>query len=59
MQLAIEAGHPVTLDAATTIADGIAVRRSGEITFPLVQKYVDKIVTVDEDEIASAILVLL
>jgi len=59
MQVAIGAGHPVTLDAATTIADGIAVRRSGEITFPLVQKYVDEIVTVDEDEIASAILVLL
>lgn len=59
MQVAIQAGHPVTLEAATTIADGIAVRRSGDVTFPLVQKYVDEIVTVDEDEIASAILVLL
>lgn len=53
-------GHgPVTIDPATTIADGIAVRRAGTITFPVVAAYVDEIVTVDEDEIASAILVLL
>jgi len=56
---AIAAGAPVTLEASTTIADGIAVRRAGAITFPVVEKYVDEIVTVDEDEIASAILVLL
>lgn len=59
MKAAVDAGHPVTIDAATTIGDGIAVRRSGDITLPLVQKYVDEIVTVDEDEIAAAILVLL
>jgi threonine dehydratase len=59
MALAIEQHHPVTIDPATTIADGIAVRRAGDITFPLVEKYVDEIVTVEEDEIASAILVLL
>ncbi len=59
MQRALREGHPVTLDPATTIADGIAVRRAGEITLPLVQRYVDEIVTVDEDEIASAILTLL
>jgi threonine dehydratase len=35
------------------------VRRAGEVTFPVVERYVDEIVTVDEDEIASAILVLL
>ena len=52
-------GHPVTVEPSTTIADGIAVRRAGEVTFPVVEKYVDEIVTVDEDEIASAILVLL
>ena len=40
-------------------ADGIAVRRAGEVTFPVVDKYVDEIVTVDEDEIASSILTLL
>jgi threonine dehydratase len=53
------AGHPVTVEPATTIADGIAVRRAGDVTLPVVERYVDEIVTVDEDEIASAILVLL
>jgi threonine dehydratase len=53
------AGHPVTVEPATTIADGIAVRRAGDVTLPMVERYVDEIVTVDEDEIASAILVLL
>ena len=59
MRDAIAAQAPVTLEPATTIADGIAVRRAGEVTFPVVAKYVDEIVTVDEDEIASAILTLL
>jgi len=59
MAAAIEQHGPVTLESATTIADGIAVRRAGDVTFPVVEKYVDEIVTVDEDEIASAILVLL
>ncbi len=56
---AIEQGGPVAIEAATTIADGIAVRRAGALTYPVVERYVDEIVTVDEDEIASAILVLL
>ena len=59
MKAAVEAGKPVTLDSAKTIADGIAVRRAGERTLPLVQKYVDEIVTVEEEEIANAILLLL
>jgi threonine dehydratase len=59
MKEAIAEHHPVTLPAATTIADGIAVRRAGDLTLPVVEKYVDEIVTVDEDEIASAILTLL
>ncbi|HEX4154412.1 MAG TPA: threonine ammonia-lyase [Acidobacteriaceae bacterium] len=59
MAAALEAHHPVTLEPATTIADGIAVRRAGEVTYPVVAHYVDEIVTVDEDEIASAILTLL
>jgi threonine dehydratase len=59
MQAAVEAGRPVTIDAATTIADGIAVRRAGDLTLPLVERYVDEIVLVEEDEIASAILMLL
>lgn len=59
MLRAREAGRPVTVAAEATIADGIAVRRAGEKTLPLVEKYVDELVTVDEEEIASAILVLL
>jgi len=59
MKVAIAEGHPVTLNPAATIADGIAVRRAGEKTLPLIQKYVDDIVTVDEEEIANAILLLL
>jgi threonine dehydratase len=59
MKAAIAAGKPVTLDSAKTIADGIAVRRAGDYTLPLVQKYVDDIVTVEEEEIANAILLLL
>jgi threonine dehydratase len=59
MKAAVAQGKPVTLDAAKTIADGIAVRRAGERTLPLVQKYVDDIVTVEEEEIANAILLLL
>ena len=59
MKLAVAQGKPVTLSPAKTIADGIAVRRAGERTLPLVQKYVDEIVTVEEEEIANAILLLL
>lgn len=59
MKVAIAEGKPVTLNPAATIADGIAVRRAGDRTFPLVQHYVDDIVTVDEEEIANAILLLL
>lgn len=59
MLAALEQQGPATIEAATTIADGIAVRRAGDVTYPMVERYVDEIVTVDEDEIASAILVLL
>jgi threonine dehydratase len=59
MKVAVAEGKPVTLVAASTIADGIAVRRSGDRTLPLVQRYVDDIATVEEEEIANAILLLL
>lgn len=59
MLAALEAGHPVTLEAATTLADGIAVKRAGDLTFEHVRALVDEIVTVSEEEIASAILHLL
>jgi threonine dehydratase len=59
MKVAVAQGKPVTLPPAPTIADGIAVRRAGDRTLPMVQKYVDDIITVDEEEIANAILLLL
>lgn len=59
MKAALAQGKPVTIPAATTIADGIAVRRTGVHTLELVKKYVDDVVTVDDEEIANAILLLL
>jgi len=59
MQTALQAHKPVTIDANTTIADGIAVRRSGDLTVHLVESYVDELVVAEEEEIASGILTLL
>jgi threonine dehydratase len=53
------AGHPVTLDSIATIADGIALKTVGERTYPLIERYVDDLVTVEEEEIAEAILILM
>ena len=47
------------LDKVNTFADGIAVKTPGENTYELINKYVDDIVTVSEDEIATAILTLI
>ncbi len=58
-QPSLDAGEPVTIDTRPTIADGIAVARPGELTFQFVQRYVDEIVTVSDDEIAAAIVMLL
>jgi threonine dehydratase len=54
-----QAREIVAIESAETLADGIAVKRIGERTFPIVQEYVDDIVTVEENEIATAILRLL
>jgi threonine dehydratase len=59
MKAALAAGEPTPIPRASTIADGIAVRRVGDHTLPLVQRYVNQIVTVSEPEIAQAILLLL
>ena len=59
MKASLEAGHVVELDSAKTIADGIAVKHPGELTFALCRQYLDEIVTVDDDEIAQAILFLM
>lgn len=56
---ALEAGGPVTIQTRPTIADGIAVARAGTLNYDLVAEYVDEIVTVSDDDIARAILLLL
>ncbi len=58
-QTSLREGEIVEIESTETIADGIAVKRVGEVTFPLLQEYVDDIVTVTEEEIATAILLLL
>jgi threonine dehydratase len=55
---ALAEGRPVTLDRLTTMADGIAVATCSELTLAHAQKYVDDIVTVDEEEISRAMLLL-
>jgi threonine dehydratase len=57
--LSIKAGKPTEVLATATIADGIAVAKPGRVPFELIRKHIDKVVTVSEDEIAKAILVLL
>ena len=48
-----------TLESVVTIADGIAVKQPGELTYELCSRYVDEIVTVTDDEISAAILALM
>jgi threonine dehydratase len=58
MRAARSRGATVELPMAPTLADGIAVRRVGELTLPVCQRYVDDLVTVDEEELANAVLLL-
>lgn len=59
MVAAVKEGVPVLVPPASTIADGIAVRQVGDLTLPLFEKYVDELLTVEDEEIAMAILWLL
>ena len=59
MYYSIKDGQIGTLESVSTIADGIAVKRPGDLTYELVSKYVDDIATVTEDEICAAILKLI
>ncbi|HET7544051.1 MAG TPA: threonine ammonia-lyase [Polyangiaceae bacterium] len=59
MKLALSGVDPSSLPGGKTIADGIAVRRVGELTRELTHEYVDEIALVDEAEIAQAVLLLL
>jgi len=51
----LEAGHPVYAKIGQTIADGIAVKTPGKLTFPIIQELIDDVVEVSEEEIAKAI----
>jgi threonine dehydratase len=55
----VRAGRIVHIETGHTIADGIATKRVGERTFPLIQRLVDDIVTVSEEQIAAAVHTLL
>ena len=59
MLSSVHDGHVETLPSVFTIADGIAVKRPGDLTYDIVSHYVDELVTVTDDEIAAAILALM
>jgi threonine dehydratase len=55
----VAAHRPIGARSAYTICDGIAVKRPGEVTLPLVERHLDQIVTVSDDEVAQAMVMLL
>jgi threonine dehydratase len=55
----LRGGRLEEVTPGVTIADGIAVKRPGELTLPLIEQWVDKVVTVSEDEIAAAMVTLI
>ncbi|MGO9342600.1 MAG: threonine ammonia-lyase [Acidimicrobiales bacterium] len=59
MAAALEHGAPVVLDTLSTLADGIAIRSVSELTLEIAEAHVSEIVTVDEEEISRAVVLLL
>ena len=59
MKNSVEHGEVEELSSVSTIADGIAVKKPGDLTYEICSKYVDGIVTVSDDEISAAILALM
>jgi threonine dehydratase len=55
----LAAGQPVAVEATATIADGIAVKRPGALTLPLIERWVDEVCVVGEDEVAEAMVLLM
>ena len=55
----LQAGHPIDAARALTIADGIAVKRPGELTLALIKEWVDDVIVVAEDDIAEAMVILM
>ena len=56
MKASIDAGHVVTLDRSHSIADGLMPVRPGDLTFAHVRRFVDRVVTVEDDQIIDAVL---
>lgn len=56
MQKSLEAGKVVSLPSVTTIADGTAVKTPGDVIFPYIQKNIDEIISVEDDELIGAFL---
>lgn len=59
VRAALQAGHPVRLEHLATMADGIAIRSTSALALDHIRAYVDEVVTVDEEEISRAMLLLL
>jgi threonine dehydratase len=55
----LAAGEPLAVEGASTIADGIAVKRPGDLTLPLVARFVDEVCLVSEDDVAEAMVLLM
>ena len=56
---ALAAGHPVPVTPSPTMADGIAVKQPGALTFPMIQQHADEVVLVDDNELSAAMLWLI
>ena len=56
MKTSVNAGHPVTLPKTETVADGLMPVRPGDLTFAHVQKFVDRVITVEDKDIIAAVL---
>ncbi len=55
----LQAGHPVAVDSVRTIADGIAVKRPGQLTLALIERWVESLLVVGEDQVAEAMVFLM
>src|SRR6195952_904306 len=55
----LRTGAPIALEQMTTMADGIAVAKPGKVPFAVIQEYVDEVITVSEDSMSRALVMLL
>jgi threonine dehydratase len=56
MKVSVDAGHPVTLPKTETVADGLMPVRPGDLTFAHVQRFADRVITVEDTDIIAAVL---